>query len=310
MLRPRPVPAQARVWLRVHGSKRRCRSSPSIPRPVSETVISSRSPSTRARMRACAGLGVLDRVAGEVEHDLAHARGVAVQRVRHVGVDLDEQLERPAAQARAQHAGDRGQQPARVVVGGLLLGRGRPRRARRRARRGPGRRAPGRRRRSPRPARARARPRPAPQQQLGRAGDARQRRLDLVAHRRQELALLLLGELELGDVAERPQPAGGAVLAERDVVEADAPAVARTRSARSGRSRRRAATSRSWAIAASGSASRRSQAREDRGRLAADELVGPLARSSSEQACSLMTAIRPGLVEHQDAVRARRRRAP
>ena len=34
-----------------------------------------------------------------------------------------------------------------------------------------------------------------------------------------------LGELELGDVAERPEAAGGAVLAERDVVEADAAAV-------------------------------------------------------------------------------------
>ena len=87
-----------------------------MPRPVSETVISSRSPLDAGADPRVAGLGVLDRVAGEVEDDLAHARGVAVQRVRDVGVDLDEQLERAAAQARAQHAGDRGQQPARVVV--------------------------------------------------------------------------------------------------------------------------------------------------------------------------------------------------
>ena len=40
----------------------------------------------------------------------------------HLRVDVDEQLERAAAQARAQHAGDRGQQPPRVVVLGLALG--------------------------------------------------------------------------------------------------------------------------------------------------------------------------------------------
>ena len=69
-----------------------------------------------------AGLGVLDGVGGEVEDDLAHAGGVAAQRVRDLGVDLDEQLERAAAQARAQDAGDRRQQPPRVVVLRLVLG--------------------------------------------------------------------------------------------------------------------------------------------------------------------------------------------
>ena len=38
------------------------------------------------------------------------------------GSTSTQQLERASAQARAQDAGDRGQQPARVVVGGLGLG--------------------------------------------------------------------------------------------------------------------------------------------------------------------------------------------
>ena len=119
--RPRPVPAQARPWLRVHGSNRRGRSSSAMPRPVSETVIWNLSPETVGVDQRDAALGVLDRVGGEVEDDLAHAGGVAAQRVRHGGVDGHAQLQRAAAQRRAQHAGDGGQQAARVVVGGLGL---------------------------------------------------------------------------------------------------------------------------------------------------------------------------------------------
>ena len=128
----------------------------------------------------------------QVEHDLAHPRGVAVQRVRHLRVDVDAQLERRgragsgAARRRSRSAAAAGRsrrpRPRRV----------RPRRARRRARRAAARRATARRRRSPRPARARARGSAGVDQQLRRARDARQRRLDLVAHRGQELALLLL----------------------------------------------------------------------------------------------------------------------
>ena len=122
MLSPRPVPAHARVCVRVHGSNSRCRSSlGDAAAGVGDRDQQALAVDARADA-GVAGLGVLDRVGRQVEHDLAHAGGVAAQRVRHVGVDVDEQLERAAAQARAQDAGDRGQQAPRVVVLGLVLG--------------------------------------------------------------------------------------------------------------------------------------------------------------------------------------------
>ncbi len=147
-----------------------------------------------------------------------------MQRVRHGGIDLDEQFDRAPAQARPHDARDRGQQAARVIVGGVRLGaaglgagdvehvahepaerlRGVPDHLRQfvltLGQRGV-------------------------EQQFGGARDPGQRRLDLVAHRGQELALLGLQQLEARHVAEHPQVAGGAVIAERDVVEAEPPPV-------------------------------------------------------------------------------------
>ena len=126
--RPRPVPAQARPWLRVHGSNSCGSSSSAIPRPVSDTVIWNLSPVTVASISATPRSVYLTALEARLS-TIWRTRAASPRSASgHGGIDLHAQLDRPSAQARAQHAGDRGQQAPRVVVGGLGLDRGRPRR--------------------------------------------------------------------------------------------------------------------------------------------------------------------------------------
>ena len=266
------------------------------------------SPSTCASIARDAALRVLDRVGGEVEDDLAHAGGVAAQRVGHVGVDVDEQLERRgragsgAARRRSRSAG----------------GAGRSRRPRSRSRPASAR-VTSSTSRTARPsdcaaseitsASSRSRVRqPALAQQLGRARDARQRRLDLVAHRRQEAALLLLGELEVRDVAERPQAPGRRRRAGRG--RSRRAARRRTRSGTKRTGSPGSAISRSCAIAALRVGEQRRSARPSTRRA-----PGRSARSgarSGPAASSLLVDDRDpaGLRRPSGSRRARPRRAP
>ena len=117
------MPAQARPWLRVHGSNSRGElvlgdAAAGVGDGDPELARRPRSASIRATPRSVYLTALEARLRTIWRTRAASPCSASGTR----GVDVHAQLERAAAQARAQHAGDRGQQPARVVVGGLGLG--------------------------------------------------------------------------------------------------------------------------------------------------------------------------------------------